>query len=126
MALTDPFVDITATLTYDTNAPRNDLTIDALQDVDDVALVPILAEKPPCVTRTICLEFGFAIMTDWTRRAICNGITHNFPEVPTTFSALTLGENATNPNAYGPLSFVLNEGEVIDLVVKNTVALHPL
>jgi len=65
-------------------------------------------------------------MSDWTRRAICNGVTHNFPLVPTVFSELTLGGNATNPDAYGPLSFILNHGEVVDLVVKNSLALHPL
>jgi len=73
----------------------------------------------------MCLEFSFGIMTDLTRRAMANGITYNFPLVPTVFSALTLGENATNPNAYGPLSFVLNYGEVIDLVVKNALVQHP-
>jgi iron transport multicopper oxidase len=67
-------------------------------------------------------------MSDGTYHAMFNGITHNFPLVPTMFSELTLGRNATNPNAYGPLSFVLNYGEVIDLVVKNgdTRGGHPL
>jgi iron transport multicopper oxidase len=126
IVLTKHFIDITATLTYDVYAPRKDLTVDGFQEVNDIALVPIPAEKPPCATRTICLEFNFAVMTDQTRRAICNGITYNFPLVPTVFSELTLGMNATNPNAYGPLSFVLNHGEVIDLVVKSSVAGHPL
>ena len=126
MVLTVASVDITATLTYDISAPRTDLTIDGFQEVNDTALVPIPAEAPPCATRTICLEFAFGIMSDLTRRAMFNGITYNFPLVPTMFSALTLGENATNPNAYGPLSFVLNQGEVIDLVVKNSIIQHPL
>ena len=66
-------------------------------------------------------------MDDWTTRAMFNGITFNFPLVPTVFSELTLGENATVANAYGPLSFVLNYGEVVDLVVKNSnFRAHPL
>lgn len=66
-------------------------------------------------------------MDDWTVRATFNGITFNFPLVPTVFSELTLGENATVANAYGPLSFVLNYGEVVDLVVKNNnFRAHPL
>ena len=66
-------------------------------------------------------------MSDGTRRAMFNGITHNFPVVPSMLSALTLGKNATDPNAYGPLSFVLNFGEVVDLVVKNgDTRTHPM
>jgi len=111
--------NITATISYDNSAPRTDLTIDGFQDVNDIALVPIPAIKPPCATRTICLELTFGKMTDGTRRAMFNGITHNLPLVPSVFSALTLGKNATDPHAYGPLSFVLNYGEVVDVVVKN-------
>ncbi len=65
-------------------------------------------------------------MSDGNLRATFNGITHNFPLVPSMFSALTLGANATDPNAYGPLSFVLNYGEVVDVVVKNAFLGHPL
>jgi len=111
--------NITATLTYNISAPRTDLAIDSFQDVNDTALVPIPPEKPPCSTRTICLELTFGPMTDGTYRAMFNGITHNFPLVPSMFSELTLGPNATDPNAYGPLSFVLKYGDVVDLVVKN-------
>jgi len=82
-------------------------------------MVPIPAVKPPCATRTICLELTFGLMSDGTRRAMFNGITFDFPLVPSMFSALTLGENATVGNAYGPLSFILNYGEVVDVVVKN-------
>ena len=65
-------------------------------------------------------------MSDGTRRAMFNGITFDFPLVPSMLSEMTLGENATNPNAYVPLSFVLNYGEVIDLVVKSGDGSHPL
>ena len=115
----DFFVDITATISYDNSAPRTDLTIDGFQDVNDIAMVPIPAVKPPCATRTICLELTFGLMSDGTRRVMFNGITFNFPLVPSMFLALTLGENATVGNAYGPLSFILNYGEVVDVVVKN-------
>ena len=65
-------------------------------------------------------------MSDGTLGAMFNGISHKFPLVPSMFSALTLGKNATDPNAYGPLSFVLKYGEVVDLVVKNADRDHPL
>jgi iron transport multicopper oxidase len=43
------------------------------------------------------------------------------PKVPTIFSALTLGENATNPEVYGVNSnaFVLAAGEVVEIIVNN-------
>jgi len=47
--------------------------------------------------------------------------------VPSMFSALTLGSNAMVAEAYGPLSFVIEHGDVVDLVVKNGDAgKHPL
>ncbi|KAI0770810.1 Fet3 protein [Irpex lacteus] len=51
--------------------------------------------------------------------AMFNQKTYNMPLVPTVFSALTLGPNATTAEAYGPYSFVLDHLEVIDLVVQN-------
>ena len=40
---------------------------------------------------------------------------------------MTLGANATVAEAYGPLSFVVEYGDVVDLVVKNgDVGKHPL
>ena len=66
-------------------------------------------------------------MSDWTTRAVFNGITFNLPLVPTVFSELTLGETAVVASAYGPLSFVLKYGDVVDLVVKNAHSrAHPL
>ena len=127
LVLTKRFVDITATLSYNASAPRTDLTVDGFQEVNDFAMVPTLAQMPPCATRTICLEVTFGVMSDGTRRAMFNGITFNSPLVPAMLSELTLGENATDSNAYVPLSFVLNYGEVVDLVVKNAhVTPHPL
>jgi iron transport multicopper oxidase len=66
-------------------------------------------------------------MTDGTNRALFNNITYNMPLVPTVLSEMTLGSNATVPGAYGPLSFVLNHLDVIDLVVQNAdTGAHPL
>jgi iron transport multicopper oxidase len=49
------------------------------------------------------------------------------PLVPAVFSALSLGSNATVPSVYGPLSFVVDHLDVIDIVIKNgDVGKHPL
>lgn len=66
-------------------------------------------------------------MDDGTNRAMINGVTYNSPLVPAVFSELTLGANATVDVAYGPSSFVLEYGDVIDLVVMNgDTGKHPL
>jgi iron transport multicopper oxidase len=56
-----------------------------------------------------------------------NGVTYNAPLVPAVFSALSLGGNATVEEAYGPLSFVVDHFDVVDIVIKNgDVGKHPL
>jgi iron transport multicopper oxidase len=66
-------------------------------------------------------------MSDGTNRAMFNQITYNMPLVPAILSALTLGENATVSEAYGPLSFVLGHLDVVDIVLKNADSgKHPL
>ncbi|KAG5650754.1 hypothetical protein H0H81_011166, partial [Sphagnurus paluster] len=110
----------TASITYSASAPLKDLGfVNEYHDVDDLALVPIVPVPMPRATRKIELEVSFETMDDGTNRGLFNGVTFNLPLVPSVFSELTLGPNATVANAYGPLSFVLNHLEVVDIVIKN-------
>ncbi|TFK41495.1 Fet3 protein [Crucibulum laeve] len=112
--------NITSSITYDSSASLADsTTVDEYHDVDDLSLVPIIKIPQPPATRTIELEVIFDTMDDGTNHAMFNQITYNSPLVPAIFSELSLGPNATNENAYGPLSFVLNHMDVFDIVVKN-------
>ncbi|KAF9003375.1 Fet3 protein [Cyathus striatus] len=113
--------NITSSITYDSSASITDNgTVDAYHDVDDVSLVPIevIPQYPPA-TKTIELEVLFDTMDDGTNHAMFNQITYNSPLVPAVFSEMTLGQNATVPEAYGPQSFVLDHGDIVDIVVKN-------
>ena len=66
-------------------------------------------------------------MQDGTNHALVNQVTYNSPLVPAVISALSMGENATNAAAYGPLSFVVDHFDVVDIVIKNgDVGKHPL
>jgi iron transport multicopper oxidase len=95
--------------------------------VDDIALVPLEVIAQPLATTTIELEFMFQTMNDGTNHATVNQITYNSPLVPAVFSALSLGSNATTAEAYGPLSFVVNHLDVVDIVIKNAdTGKHPL
>lgn len=102
-------------------------TVDAYHDVNDTALVPIEIIPQPAATKTIELEVVFDTMQDGTNHAMVNQITYNSPLVPAVFSALSMGQNATDAAAYGPLSFVVDHLDVVDIVIKNgDTGKHPL
>jgi iron transport multicopper oxidase len=121
-------LDATSSITYNTSASLNNLgAISAYHEMNDTSFVSIPAMAQPRVTKTIDLEVIFDTMDDGTNHAMFNQVTFNFPVVPSVLSALTLGANATVAKAYGPLSFVVEYGDVVDLVVKNgDVGKHPL
>lgn len=122
------FSDITSSITYGTGGTFPlDGTIDEYHDVPDIELVPSVKSTPPAATKTINLEFIFDTMDDGTNHAGFNGITWNPPLTPSTFTALTLGDNAVIPEVYGPQSWVVEYGDVVDLVIQNADAgKHPL
>jgi len=119
--------NITSSITYNTNAPlTNNGTVEEYHDVNDTALVPVIAVPQPVASQSFILNFGFATTTDGTNHAFINQVTFNFPLVPTVFSEVSLGSNATIQQAYGPLSVVLNHLEVFDIVIQNTdTGKHP-
>lgn len=120
--------NVTSSVSYASSNSVTDLGfIDNYHDIDDMALVPLVVEPLLPSTKTISLEVTFDTMDDGTNRAMFNGQTFVSPIVPTVFSEMTLGANATDVDAYGPFSFVLDHLEVFDLVVKNGDAgKHPL
>lgn len=126
--LTTKPTDVTSSITYSSSASTTDLGfINEYHDVDDLALVPVIQIAQPVATKTIELEVTFDTMDDGTNHAMFNQITYNSPLVPAVFSSLTLGPNATVESAYGPLSFVVDHFEVVDIVIKNGDAgKHPL
>ncbi|OAX35604.1 Fet3 protein [Rhizopogon vinicolor AM-OR11-026] len=119
--------NVTSSITY---ASSSDLTIlspvSSYTMVNDSALVPVVAVPAPLPTSTFELEFNFQTTNDGTNHAFVNNLVYNQPLVPAIVSALTLGENATSQEAYGPYSFVLNYEDVVDIVVMNAdTGQHP-
>ena len=121
-------LDITSSVTYNSSASITDLgTVPAYLSVDDINLKPVDVVPMPVADRTINLTVTFDTMDDGTNRAMFNGKSFHFPQVPTLMSAVSLGSNATIAAAYGPYSFVLNHLEVVDIVVQNgDSGNHPL
>ncbi|KAL9709960.1 ferroxidase fet3 [Leucoagaricus gongylophorus] len=119
--------NVTSSITYSSSADVTDSgTVDEYQLVEDTSLVPIEQIAAPRPTKTIELVVIFDTMDDGTNRGTFNYTVYNSPEVPAILSALTLGENATVEQAYGPGSFVIDHMDVVDLVIKNSDAgKHP-
>ncbi|KAF5360236.1 hypothetical protein D9757_012888 [Collybiopsis confluens] len=119
--------DITSSITYSTSASITDNgPVDAYFTVNDPDLVPVQHIAAPESTKTIELVAAFDTMNDGTNHAMFNQITYNSPLVPAILSEMTLGSNATVAEAYGPLSFVVDHMDVVDIVIKNSDAgVHP-
>ena len=102
----------------------------------DIDLVPLQAQAMQPSTSTLEVYFEFDTMDDGMNHAVVSGsfngaswdpVTYNAPLVPATMSALTLGDNATTSEAYGPLSFAVGHLEVLDIVLRNgDSGKHPL
>ncbi|KAG1867396.1 Fet3 protein [Suillus subluteus] len=112
--------NITSSITYSTSSNLTNLSpVSSYTTTNDSALVPIDVLPALSPTNTLQLAFNFETMDDGTNHAFINDVVYNSPVVPAIMSALSLGENATSLEAYGPYSFVINYGDVIDLVVQN-------
>ena len=121
-------IDITSSITYNTSAPlTNNGAVDEYHYVNDTALVPTIVVPPPVPSKSFLLNFNFHLATNGTNLAFINNVTFNYPQVPTVLSELSLGSNAANQQAYGPLSIVLDHLEVFDIVIQNAdTGGHPL
>jgi len=112
--------NVTSSISYAQGAPLTDSGfIDEYHDVADLDLVPVEVIPLPVASKSIELEVSFDTMDDGTNHAMFNLLTYNTPIVPSVFSQMSLGVNATDATAYGPWSFVLDHNEVFDIVLKN-------
>ncbi|KAI9460784.1 Fet3 ferroxidase [Boletus coccyginus] len=113
--------NLTSSITYATGQNVTDLgPVQSYYMTNDTALVPLDPIPQPVLSQTVELEVAFDTMNDGTNHAMMNGLVYNPPVVPAILSVLTLGENATAQEAYGPYSIMLNHLDVVDIVVKNS------
>ncbi|KAF8551775.1 Fet3 protein [Imleria badia] len=113
--------NLTSSITYAAGQNITDLgPVQNYTMTNDTALVPLDPIPQPVASQTIQLEIVFQTMNDGTNRATLDGYVYNAPIVPAIMSALTLGDNATSQEAYGPYSIMLNHLDVVDIVVNNS------
>jgi iron transport multicopper oxidase len=73
------------------------------------------------VDHSITLALKMDNLNDGANYAFFNDITYVSPKVPTLYSVLSTGPNATNPVIYGSNtnSFILKTNEVVEIVLNN-------
>ncbi|KAH6872235.1 Cupredoxin [Alternaria rosae] len=96
--------------------------ISSFEPFDDFALVPHDKEELfDHVDRSITLDLKMDNLDDGANYAFFNDVTYVSPKVPTLYTVLSTGPNATNPTIYGSNTnaFVLAQNEVVEIVLNN-------
>ncbi|KAF2740803.1 iron transport multicopper oxidase FET3 precursor [Polyplosphaeria fusca] len=115
--------NVTGWLVYDNGkdkpAPQE---VDAFEPFDDFTLVPVDKEEAYShVDHTVQLDLKMDNLNDGANYAFFNDVTYVAPKVPTLYTALSTGANATDPAIYGSNTnqFVLGANEVVEIVLNN-------
>ncbi|KAI2480214.1 Iron transport multicopper oxidase FET3 [Pyrenophora tritici-repentis] len=115
--------NVTGWLVYDEKkdmpAPKD---IDSFEPFDDFNLVPY--DKQTVLDRvdqSVTLDMNMGNLNDGANYAFFNDITYVSPKVPTLYSVLSTGANATDAVIYGSNtnSFVLAQNQVVEIVLNN-------
>ncbi|KAL7753120.1 ferroxidase fet3 [Sorochytrium milnesiophthora] len=96
--------------------------------LDDLTLVPLLKQPSSPPDMTIVLSVTFGILTDREPHMLINNITYVPPPVPSLLTAQSMGQLATNPAVYGPMTdaFVLPHNAMVQVVLQNVGGgVHP-
>ncbi|KAF2025724.1 iron transport multicopper oxidase FET3 precursor [Setomelanomma holmii] len=114
--------NVTGWLVYDeTKSKPAPKKIESFEPFDDFQLAPYDKEELfDRVDRTITLDLKMDNLNDGANYAFFNDITYVGPKVPTLYSVLSTGANATNPVIYGSNTnaFVV-DNEVVEIVINN-------
>ncbi|KAK0649983.1 Cupredoxin [Cercophora newfieldiana] len=124
-----PAIYLTGTLSYDAAlGPAAASPIADLNDIiDDTTIKPYTSHSLGTTTKTFTLGFNMGFQ-EGVPRAFINDKPFVPQKVPTLYSALTTGKDATNPEIYGQINpFIVEKGDVVELVVNNlqVFAQHP-
>ncbi len=114
--------NVTSYLQYSSTAPLPlPARVAEYPDSDDIDLVPLVQEAVVEQDQTLVQNVAFEILGNGRNYGLFNGISYMPPQVPTLLTALTTGENATDPAVYGTQTnpTVLSPGETVQIVVNN-------
>lgn len=115
--------NVTGWLEYDAQKPHsNAKVINDFDPLDDMDLLPYDEfERLPEPDRIVTLDVVMDNLGDGANYAFFNNITYAAPKVPSLYTALTVGELATNSRVYGEFThpFVLQKDEIVQIVLNN-------
>lgn len=113
----------TGWLVYDDSKTFSNASfVDELNPFDDMTLIPYdRMELLPEPDRIVQFDVMMDNLHDGMNYAFFNNITYRAAKVPTLYTALNAGEDATNPAVYGTYthSTVLEKGEIVQIVLNN-------
>lgn len=115
--------NVTSYLVYNKTAPLPKPTrVDEFDPIDDTLLVPTdkeaIFENP---SQSLVLNMSMGNLGDGANYAFFNDITFVRPKVPSLYTALTSGNQSTNPAIYGVNThpIVLAHNEVVEIALNN-------
>ena len=93
---------------------------------DQMELVPLVPAVNVPADRTIVYDVDFVQYADAFNHGTFNRTIFQLPPVPPIFTAMTMGEQASDPSVYGPrtLASVLKHLEMVQIVINNLDAGH--
>ncbi|KAE9372214.1 multicopper oxidase [Stipitochalara longipes BDJ] len=115
--------NVTGWLVYDSAKPLpTPALVDKFNDFDDFDLVPY-DKKPllPEPDQTITLDVMMGVLGDGKPYAFFENISYVSQKVPTLYTVMSTGEDATNPAVYGEFShsFVLGHNQINQIILNN-------
>ncbi|USP80192.1 multicopper ferroxidase [Curvularia clavata] len=115
--------NVTGWLVYDDKQPLPEAkSVDSFEPFDDFNLVPWDKEGAyDRVDQSITLDVKMDNLNDGANYAFFNDVTYVSPKVPTLYTVLSTGSNATDPIIYGTNTnaFVLAQNQVVEIVLNN-------
>lgn len=116
--------NVTSWLVYDDAKPKElaPLIEGDFEPFDDLNLIPVDGEDLfDNVDYSFNLNLTMDTLGDGAGYAFFNGKSYVSPKVPTLYSVLTTGGNASNPAVYGTdtNAFVLKKNDIVEIVLNN-------
>ncbi|KNC99476.1 uncharacterized protein SPPG_05711 [Spizellomyces punctatus DAOM BR117] len=114
-------LNLTALIEYSPTAPTSDAPPPSTEVLDDLTIAPLVKEASVAPDVSHDLNVFLGVLDDGINHGQFNNNTYVAPLTPTMLSALTTGQDATNPAIYGKQTnaIVLEHNKMIQLVVNN-------
>ncbi|TPX62642.1 hypothetical protein PhCBS80983_g00268 [Powellomyces hirtus] len=113
-------LNYTTTIEYSPTATLDE-TPAPYEELDDIELSPIIKEASTPANQTITLDVLLDLLDDGINHGSFNGITWTRPQVPTIFTALSAGPDATNPDIYGKRTnaIIIEHMSMVQVIINN-------